>query len=119
MKRHPSLDDRFDPAIRIVEHDPAWAGRAREELVRILLFAKPPVRPRRYHLHVCEADGRHELRHLAVRDYLRAHRAEAVRYEAFKRELAARHPQDRLAYIEGKDPYVAALEARALRAQPF
>jgi hypothetical protein len=28
--------------------------------------------------------------------------------------VAARHPADRLAYIEGKAGYVAALEARAL-----
>jgi hypothetical protein len=24
LERHPSLDDRFDPAIRIVDYDPAW-----------------------------------------------------------------------------------------------
>jgi hypothetical protein len=28
--------------------------------------------------------------------------------------VIARHPQDRLAYIEGKDAYVTALEARAV-----
>ena len=33
--RHPSLDERWDPAVRIVDHDPAWAERAREELCRI------------------------------------------------------------------------------------
>lgn len=80
-----------------------------------LLFAKPAERPRSHHLHVCEAGSGHELRHLAVRDYLRAHGDEAASYEALKRELAARHPQDRLAYIDGKDGYVAALEARALQ----
>jgi GrpB-like predicted nucleotidyltransferase (UPF0157 family) len=34
-QRHPSLDDRFDPAIRIVDHDPGWAQAARMELDRI------------------------------------------------------------------------------------
>jgi GrpB-like predicted nucleotidyltransferase (UPF0157 family) len=77
-------------------------------------FAKPPERPRTYHLHVGEAGSRHELRHLAVRDFLRAHDDEAARYAALKRDVAARHPQDRLAYIAGKDSYVAALEARAV-----
>ena len=33
--RHPSLDERWDPAIRIVDHDPAWAGLASAELRRI------------------------------------------------------------------------------------
>jgi GrpB-like predicted nucleotidyltransferase (UPF0157 family) len=37
-------------------------------------FAKPPNRPRSYHLDVCAVDSDHEFRHLAVRDFLRAHR---------------------------------------------
>jgi GrpB-like predicted nucleotidyltransferase (UPF0157 family) len=78
-------------------------------------FAKPPERPRSHHLHVCAAGSEHERRHLAVRDFLRAHDDEAARYAELKRELVARHPQDRLAYIAGKEPYVSELEARALR----
>jgi hypothetical protein len=30
---------------------------------------------------------------------------------ALKRQVVARHPQDRLAYIEGKDEYVTVLES--------
>ena len=78
-------------------------------------FARPHTRPRSHHLHVCEAGGRHERRHLAVRDFLRAHADEAARYAALKSDLAARHPQDRLAYIAGKERYVRELEARAMR----
>lgn len=58
-------------------------------------------------------DSEHEFRHLAVRDFLRAHRDEADSYEALKRELARRHPEDRLAYIAVKEQYVSELEARA------
>jgi hypothetical protein len=50
----------------------------------------------------------------ARRGFLRSHENEATRYAALKREVVARHPQDRLAYIEGKQEYVAALEARAV-----
>jgi GrpB-like predicted nucleotidyltransferase (UPF0157 family) len=177
LERHPSLDDRFDPAVRIVDYDEAWPIRADEELRRIKeelgqvavglehvgstavpglaakpildlqvsvaamepraayveplqrlaylfvptpdspdfhFFAKPPERPRTHHLHVCEVGSEHELRHLAVRDFLRAHRDEAAAYAALKRRVVARHPQDRLAYIEGKEEYVASLEARAV-----
>ena len=78
-------------------------------------FARPPERPRSHHLHVCEAGGHHERRHLAVRDFLRAHREEAARYAGLKRRLADRHREDRLAYIAGKERYVRDLEARALR----
>jgi GrpB-like predicted nucleotidyltransferase (UPF0157 family) len=177
VARHPSLDDRFDPAVRIVDYDAAWPAAAEAELRRIgdalaevairlehvgstavpglaakpildlqlavdalepreryvrplerlgylfaptpespdhHFFARPAQRPRTHHLHVCAAGSGHEFRHLAVRDFLRADAGEAAAYAALKRRVAARHPQDRLAYIEGKDDYVAALQARAV-----
>jgi GrpB-like predicted nucleotidyltransferase (UPF0157 family) len=177
LKRHPSLDDRFDPAVRIVDYDSAWPVMAERELRRIKdavgdvavrlehvgstavpglaakpiidlelsvtvmeprelyvaplerlgylfapapespdyhFFAKPPERPRTHHLHVCRTGSEHELRHVAVRDFLRNHPDEAACYAALKREVVARHPQDRLAYIDGKDEYVTALEQRAV-----
>jgi len=177
MERHPSLDERFDPAIRIVAYDPAWAVEAQDELRRIKetlgplavrlehvgstavpglaakpildlqlsvadiqmrtryvgalerlgylfvpdpefadfhFFAKPPTRPRSHHLHVCQLGSEHEARHLAVRDFLRAHRHEAAKYEALKREVLERHPQDRLAYIAGKERYLSDLQVRAV-----
>jgi GrpB-like predicted nucleotidyltransferase (UPF0157 family) len=177
IERHPSLDDRIDPAVRMLAHDPAWnavALREQERIARALgavavrvehvgstavpglaakpivdiqmsvldvgrrerfvggleqigylfvsdpesldyhFFAKPPGRPRSHHLHVCQLGSEHESRHLAVRDYLRTHHREAASYEALKRELVERHPEDRLAYIKGKKPYVDDLEERAL-----
>jgi GrpB-like predicted nucleotidyltransferase (UPF0157 family) len=98
------VEERFDPAVRIVDL----------LSVECHFFGKPPERPRTHHLHVCAAGGHEELRHLAVRDLLRADRGEAGRYEAVKRESARRHPEDRIAYMEGKDAYVAELEQRAL-----
>jgi GrpB-like predicted nucleotidyltransferase (UPF0157 family) len=52
---------------------------------------------------------------LALRDYLRAHGGEAIGYARLKRRVATRHPEDRLAYIEGKEEYLTALEARAVK----
>ncbi len=77
-------------------------------------FGLPAARPRTHHLHVCAAGSEDERRHLAVRDYLRAHPDEVVAYAELKRGPVARAPGDRLAYIAGKDSYVAALERRAL-----
>ena len=36
-------------------------------------FGHPEERPRRFHVHVAEAGSRHEIRDLAVRDFLRSH----------------------------------------------
>lgn len=63
---------------------------------------------------MCEVGSEHEFRHLAVRDFLRAHHDEAVAYAALKRQVVARYPQDRLAYMEGKEEYVAGLEVQAV-----
>jgi GrpB-like predicted nucleotidyltransferase (UPF0157 family) len=176
-ERHPSFDDRFDPAVRIVDFDPGWPGIAAAEMSRIgaamgevavridhvgstavpglaakpivdlqlsvadvdarslyvepleglgYLFAPDPAspdfhffglpaaRPRTHHLHVCAAGSEDERRHLVMRDYLHAHPDEVSAYAELKRGLVARAPGDRLAYIEGKEEYVAALELRAL-----
>jgi UDP:flavonoid glycosyltransferase YjiC (YdhE family)/GrpB-like predicted nucleotidyltransferase (UPF0157 family) len=77
-------------------------------------FALPAEHPRTHHLHACVAGGDQEHRHLAVRDYLRARPDEAAAYAAVKREAAARSNGDRNAYMDAKDAFVKALEARAL-----
>jgi putative glutamine amidotransferase len=68
------------------------------------------------HVHLCEAGGRWERRHLAFRDWLRAHPEDAIAYAALKRELAARHPRDIQTYVDGKTAFVSAIEERALAA---
>ncbi len=41
--RHPSLDDRFDPAVRIVAWDPRWPVRAAQELRRVVTAVGTPA----------------------------------------------------------------------------
>lgn len=65
-------------------------------------------------MHVCVAGSFDELRHVAVRDFLRVHPREATAYGALKQRLVDRAPGDRLAYVEAKGPYVDELERRAL-----
>ena len=52
-------------------------------------------------------------RHLAVRDYLRAHPKEAKLYGDLKQRLAQQFPEDIERYCDGKDAFVKALEKRA------
>ena len=35
LQRHPSLDDRFDPAVRIADYDPGWPELAEQEMRRV------------------------------------------------------------------------------------
>lgn len=73
-------------------------------------FYRPPEMPHTHHIHVCEAGGLHERRHLAFRDALRADAALAGRYEALKRELARRHSaathESRNAYADAKSEFI-------------
>jgi GrpB-like predicted nucleotidyltransferase (UPF0157 family) len=77
------------------------------------LFFRKGRDARTHHVHAVEFGGPHWRRHLAVRDYLRAHPDEAAAYEGEKRRIAA-HAADRDEYTTRKAPYVEALEARAL-----
>jgi GrpB-like predicted nucleotidyltransferase (UPF0157 family) len=70
-------------------------------------------RPRSHHVHAVLHESDLWERHLAFRDYLRARADEAQRYGDFKRRLASDVDGDRDRYLDGKDPFAAALQARA------
>jgi GrpB-like predicted nucleotidyltransferase (UPF0157 family) len=59
-------------------------------------------RPRAYHAHLVEEGSPLWRDYLAFRDYLRAHPDAARQFADLKTALAARFPQDREAYINGK-----------------
>lgn len=83
-----------------------------------MFFVKgmPPFGERRtHHVHLTEPDGEMWQRRLAFRDHLRANADEASRYEALKRDLAARFPADRDRYTEAKTEYVEDLHRRLVK----
>lgn len=69
---------------------------------------------RTHQLHAFQAGDSHVLRHLAFRDYLRAHPDVAAQYAALKMSLAnsCSSMDD---YCDGKDPFIQQHEALALR----
>ena len=66
------------------------------------------------HVHAFAADSPHILRHLAFRDFLRAQPDLAQDYAQLKLRLAAAHPFDIDAYMDGKDPFIRQIQAKAL-----
>lgn len=81
-------------------------------------FKKEVNGTRTYQIHVCPVDSEWERRHLAFRDHLRANPDDATLYAQLKRQLAADHPRDILAYIDGKTPFIREIEGRALADRP-
>ncbi len=69
---------------------------------------------RLFHVHIFAEGNESIARHQAFRDYLRAHRDEALAYEAVKRAAAAAHPWNSMAYNDHKSDWVRACQQRAL-----
>jgi len=69
---------------------------------------------RTHHVHAFASDSPHVGRHLAFRDYMIAHPAEAERYGALKQRLAREYRYDIDGYVAGKAPYIEQQLARAL-----
>lgn len=69
---------------------------------------------RTHQIHAFQVGSPHVHRHLVFRDYLRARPEVAREYSDLKRRLAAAHPDDIEAYMDGKDGFIKAAEADAL-----
>jgi GrpB-like predicted nucleotidyltransferase (UPF0157 family) len=65
-------------------------------------------------LHFFKADSPHASRHIAFRDYLRAHPDEAGAYQDKKRRARDLHPDDSHAYAGEKAGWIRVTEAKAL-----
>jgi putative glutamine amidotransferase len=68
---------------------------------------------RTFQIHVCLAGGAWERRHLLFRDWLRTHSEDAAAYSELKGRLAAAHPRDVYAYVDGKTTFIRSIEERA------
>jgi GrpB-like predicted nucleotidyltransferase (UPF0157 family) len=67
---------------------------------------------RTHHIHMVESHFEHWDR-LLFRDYLVEHPAVALEYQALKLQLAAAHPNDRVAYTTGKTEFITRVAEKA------
>lgn len=78
-------------------------------------FRRNDSQGRRTHqIHAFVAGSFNVIRHLAFRDYLRAHPMPTRQYGELKRRLAVAHSHDIEAYMDGKDAFVRTIELQAL-----
>jgi len=76
-------------------------------------FSKDTDGARSHQVHVCP-EGHADIQDkLAFRDYLRSHPKKARAYSLMKERLAAKHRDDIVGYIQGKDPFIQDIMARA------
>lgn len=85
-----------------------WADNPRRDRLFFVKGLPPRAARRTHHVHMMEPSPEMwDL--LLVRDRLREDPEAAASYAALKRELAARHRQDREAYTEAKADFLATL----------
>lgn len=70
---------------------------------------RPPAHAVYHHLYVVTRGSRAHPDHVDLRDFLRAHPAEAARYARLKHQLAPLLQADRAAYVTGKAELIAGL----------
>lgn len=66
---------------------------------------------KKHHLYVCPQDSLELKRHIAFRDYLRAHPDAILEYSLIKEEGAKRYPDDIEGYIAYKAPFIEKIYA--------
>jgi GrpB-like predicted nucleotidyltransferase (UPF0157 family) len=99
---------------RIVALGYEWWGEYGLPTRRYCTLDDPESGARRIQLH-CYRTGSPEItRHVAFRDYLRAHPNVARRYERVKIHARDTHPDDSHAYTQEKSAWIGAVEADAL-----
>lgn len=75
-------------------------------------FRKPRLGPRAFHMHCVVKGSDFWIRHLAFRDYLRAHPISAAAYYNLKRDLSMRFTKEE--YTEAKRPFIEGVLASAI-----
>ncbi len=69
---------------------------------------------KRVHVHVWELGSPEYLRHIAFRDYLRAHPEIVRQYAQLKKQLSVQEWEDGNAYNSGKNDFIKQEEAKAI-----
>jgi GrpB-like predicted nucleotidyltransferase (UPF0157 family) len=105
----------LDSNQRLVEGlEYAWWGEFGIARRRFCTLADPATKRRRVNAHFFEQGDPEIERHIAFRDYLRAHVHIAREYETIKMRSAAQHADDAALYNDGKADWIRAIEPIAI-----
>ena len=80
---------------------------------------RAPLHDFPHHLYVCLPEYPEFARHIAFRDYLRAHPEDRKAYARLKHDLEKKFRLDRGAYTEAKGEFVTSILGRAKRSGTF
>lgn len=79
-------------------------------------YFRKGIENRTHQIHIFAENNQKDIeRHLAVRNYLRTHKQDALKYGKLKTKLAQKHSHSIHDYSLGKDSFVKDLENKALK----
>lgn len=109
VMKNISRVDQYNEAMRKIGYEPKG-----ENGLQGRRFFQKGGNQRTHHVHIYEQNHPDIARHLAFRDYLKAHPSIAKEYGNLKEELAKRYPFNIEAYINGKENLVLEIERKAV-----
>ena len=90
----------------LVEYGYRYVPEFERSIPQRRYFTRTDGQPGNFHLHAVALDSAFFRSHVAFRDALRANGALAADYWKLKQRLAARFPDDRAAYVDGKSAFI-------------
>lgn len=107
---------RIAPLLQAQGYEYFWRARSNSDpRPAYTWFIRRDAQGRRtHHIHCLTRDSA-EWARLAFRDHLLAHPETAREYDRLKRQIAAEHPNDRVAYARAKTDFIRRVTALALR----
>ena len=105
----------FEAAFALVPRleELGYTFRGEQGIPRRHYFVRGSDQNRTHHLHLLEQSNPEWRDLLGFRDRLRAQPETVRAYEALKKQLAEQHPNDRVAYTDGKYEFIRAVLGRA------
>ena len=109
-----SLSDLDAAQVQVTALGYCWWGEYGIPGRRYCNFDDPATGRRLVQLHCFQFDHREIIKHLAFRNYLRAHSNIAREYELEKRRCRALHPENSHGYSDAKGPWIQNILSIAL-----
>jgi GrpB-like predicted nucleotidyltransferase (UPF0157 family) len=112
---------RIVPVLEAQGYEYFWRptrGEQGEPFYAWFVKRHPISRARTHHVHMVEKQFVDHWERLLFRDYLVQHPDVAREYDVLKRQLAAAHPKDRIAYTRGKGEFIERVTALAKQDTP-